>query len=76
MTQVKYKLAVERDDHMNIDPLGDWDGTWDEDFAYVIYDKYGYIERRWGGFHTAEQAREAGEKALARMEQADSRREE
>ena len=61
-------MIVEQDNHRNIDPLGDWDGTWDESYAYVIYDAYGYQEARWGGFRTEEQAREAGEKALERME--------
>lgn len=63
------KMIVEQDNHRNIDPLGDWDGTWDESYAYVIYDAYGYQEARWGGFRTEEEAREAGEKALKRLEE-------
>ena len=50
------RMIVEPDYHRNIDPLGDWDGTWDESFVYVIYDAYGYQEARRGGFHTEEQA--------------------
>lgn len=70
MTQdKKLRMFVEPDYHRNINPLGDWDGTWDESFVYVIYDAYGYQEARRGGFHTEEQAREAGEKALKRMEE-------
>ena len=69
MTQGKLKMFVEPDYHRNIDPLGDWDGTWDESYCYVIYDAYGYQEARGGGFRTEEQAREAGEKALKRMEE-------
>ena len=60
---MKLKMIVEPDYHRNIGPLGDWDGTWDESYAYVIYDADGDQVRR-GGFHTEEQAREAGEKAL------------
>lgn len=70
MTQErKLRMIVEPDYRRNIDPLGDWDGTWDESFVYVIYDAYGFQEARRGGFHTEEQAREAGEKALKRMEE-------
>ena len=70
MTQdKKLRMFVEPDYHRNIDPLGDWDGTWDESYAYVIYDAYGYEEARWGGFRTEEEAREAGKKALKRMEE-------
>ena len=66
---MKLRMIVEPDYHRNIDPWGDWDGTWDESYVYVIYRKDGYQVERWGGFRTEEQAREAGEKALKRMEE-------
>lgn len=65
---MKLRMIVEPDYHRNIDPCGDWDGTWDESYVYVIYRKDGYQVERWGGFRTEEQAREAGEKVLKRME--------
>lgn len=65
----KLRMFVEPDYHRNIGPLGDWDGTWDESFVYAIYDENGEEVERWGHYHTAEQAREAGEKALKRMEE-------
>ena len=66
---MKLKMIVEPDYHRNIDPWGDWDGTWDESYCYVIYDAHGYQKERWGGFRTEEQARVAGEKVLKRMEE-------
>lgn len=67
---MRLKMIVEPDYHKNIDPLGDWDGTWDESYCYVIYDsKDGQDVVTKFGFRTEEQAREAGEKALKRLEE-------
>lgn len=67
MTQERnLRMFVEPDYHRNIGPLGDWDGTWDESYCYVIYDENGEEVERRGHYHTAEQAREAG---LKRMEE-------
>lgn len=60
-------MFVEPYYHKNIDPLGDWDGTWDETFVYYIFGEDGYQVRR-SGFRTEEEAREAGERALKRLE--------
>lgn len=68
MTQGKFKLAVWPEYHANIDTLGDWDGTCDKSFQYLIFDEQGGIEERCGGFHKEEQAREAGEKVLKILE--------
>ena len=67
---MRLRMIVEPDYHRNIGPLGDWDGTWDESYCYVIYDsKNGQDVVTKFGFHTEEQAREAGEKALKRLEE-------
>ena len=48
---------------------GHWDGTWDYSYEWAIYDEEGYQLDGWGGFHSEEKARIAGEKALKRMEE-------
>lgn len=67
MTQKKLKMIVEPEYHKNIDSLGDWDGTWDETFEYIIFSDQEYYIKKQGGYHTAEKAKEAGEKALKRL---------
>ena len=70
----KLKLFVRRVDHKCTDSQGEWDGTWDETYEYVIYDDItGDEVTEWGGYPTREKAREAGEEKL--KEQAESRRE-
>ena len=69
MTQGKWTLIVEPEYHKNIDPLGDWDGTCCKDYCFKIYDSNWYQEEKMGGYRTEEEAREAGEKALRRMEE-------
>jgi hypothetical protein len=52
-----------------IDYEGEWDGTYDDSFEYIIYDSEGIEVAGRGGYNTAEQAREAGEKKLKEMEE-------
>lgn len=63
----KLKLSVWRVDHKCIDSDGEWDGTWDESFAFGIFDQEGYEVTGRDGYHTEEKARQAGEKALKRL---------
>ena len=63
------RLCVHRVDHKCIDTDGEWDGTWDESYEYLIYDEEGYEVAGWDGFHSEKKAREAGEKALKRWEE-------
>lgn len=51
-----------------IDYEGEWDGTYDESFEYIIYDSEGIEVAGMDGYNTAEQAHEAGEKKLKEME--------
>ena len=51
-----------------IDYEGEWDGTYDESFEYIIYDSEGIEVAGMGGYDTAKQAHEAGEKKLKEME--------
>lgn len=68
MTQGKLKMIVEPEYHKNIDTLGDWDRTCCESFAYYVFGEDGYDVETMGGYLTEEKAREAGEKALKRLE--------
>lgn len=63
------RLCVHRVDHKCIDTDGEWDGTWDESYEYLIYDEEGYEVAGWGGFHSEKKAREAGEKALTKLKE-------
>ena len=63
------RLCVHRVDHKCIDTDGEWDGTWDESYEYLIYDEEGYEVAGWGGYPTREAAREAGEKALTKLKE-------
>lgn len=70
MTQDReLRLCVHRVDWKCIDTEGYWDGTWDYSYEWAIYDEEGYQLDGWGGFHSEEKARIAGEKALKRMEE-------
>lgn len=68
MTHKKLRLCVCRQDHKCIDSDGEWDGTWDESYEYLIYDEEGYEVAGWGGFHSEEKARIAGEEKLKKLE--------
>ena len=61
-------MIVKPEYHKNTDSMGDWDGTCFKSYCYAIYDSDWFQEESWGGYHTEEQAREAGEKALKRLE--------
>ena len=65
----KLILSICRIDRKCIDSDGEWDGTWDDSYEWLIYDEEGYQLDGWGGFHSEEKARIAGEKALKRMEE-------
>lgn len=62
------KLRVCRIDHKCIDTDGYWDGTYDDSYEYIICDDDEFEVAGMGGYHTREQAREAGEKKLAQLE--------
>ena len=71
MTQERdLKLFIRRVDHKCTDSQGEWDGTWDETYEYVIYDgSTGDEVTEWGGYPTRKAAREAGEKALTKLKE-------
>ena len=64
----KLKLCVCRIDHKCIDSDGEWDGTWDDSYEWLIYDEEGYLVAGRDGDHTEEKARKAGEEKLKRLE--------
>jgi len=70
MAEKDLRLFVRRVDHKCTDSQGEWDGTWDETYEYVIYDDItGDEVTEWGGYPTRERAREAGEKKLKTLEE-------
>lgn len=69
MTHGRLSLCVHRVGHRCIDNDGEWDGTWDYSYKWAIYEEEGCQIDGFGGFHTAEQAKIAGEKALKRWEE-------
>ena len=52
-----------------IDCEGEWDGTYDDSFEYIIYDSEGIEVAGWDGFRSKEEARKEGEKKLKEMEE-------
>jgi hypothetical protein len=68
-TMNKLRLCVCPVHRKCIDYEGEWDGTYNDSFEYIIYDSEGIEVAGWDGYNTAEQAREAGEKKLKAMEE-------
>ena len=69
MTHKNLRLCVCRVDHKCIDTDGEWDGTWDDSYEWLIYDDEGYEVAGRSGYLTEEKAREAGEKALTKLKE-------
>jgi len=65
----KLRLSICRIDRKCIDYEGEWVGTWDESYEFLIYDSEGLEVASRGGYHTEEQARIAGEEKLKRLEE-------
>ena len=63
------RLSICRIDRKCIDYEGEWDGTWDESYEYIIYDEEGIEVAGWDGYGTEEEARKAGEEKLKRLEE-------
>ena len=63
------KLCVHRVDHKCIDLEGNWDGTWDESYEYIIRDEEGFEIAGMDGYLTEAKAREAGEEALKKLKE-------
>ena len=62
-------LSICRIDRKCIDYEGEWDGTYDESYEYIIYDGEGIEVAGRDGFNTHDEAREAGEKKLKELEE-------
>lgn len=65
----KLRLSICRIDRKCIDYEGEWDGTWDESYEYIIYDNEGIEVSGRDGFRTHDEAREAGERRLKELEE-------
>lgn len=65
----KLRLSICRIDRKCIDYEGEWDGTYDESYEYIIYDGEGIEVAGRDGFYTHDKAREAGEKKLKELEE-------
>lgn len=63
----KFRLVVSAEHQKCIDHQGEWDGTYDDTFLYIIYDDNNIEIETIGGFPTAEIARGCGEKRLSLM---------
>ena len=63
----KLRLYVGPVHHKCVDSNGDWDGTWDESYEYIIYDEEGIEVAGHDGYDTEEKARIAGEEKLKRL---------
>ena len=64
----KLRLRVFPVDHKCLDTEGEWDGTYDESYEYIIYNDEGIEVAGMDGYHTEEQARIAGEEKLKSLE--------
>ena len=62
-------LSICRIDRKCIDYEGEWDGTYDESYEYIIYDGEGIEVAGWDGYRSEEAARIAGEERLKRLEE-------
>ena len=65
----KLRLSICKRLHKCIDYEGEWDGTWDESYEYIIYDAEGLEVAGRDGYGTEEKARIAGEEKLKRLEE-------
>lgn len=65
----KLRLSVCKKLHKCLDSDGDWDGVYDEIYEYIIYDEEGIEVAGWDGYGTEEEARQAGEERLKRLEE-------
>jgi hypothetical protein len=63
------KLRVRDVAHKCLSSDGEWDRTWDTSYEWVIEDEEGMEIDGMDGYHTMEQAREAGEKKLKELEE-------
>jgi hypothetical protein len=63
------RLSICRIDRKCIDYEGEWDGTYDESYEYIIYDEEGFEVAGMDGYRTREEAREVGEKKLKELEE-------
>lgn len=64
----KLRLCVCKKLHKCTSSNGEWDGTLDESYEYIIYDEDGIEVDGWDGYNTEEAARIAGEMRLKIME--------
>ena len=64
----KYRLAIYTVNRRCIDSEGEWDGTWDTSYEWVILNMDGEIVDSMDGFNTHDGARSAGEAVLKKME--------
>lgn len=60
-------LRIRAIDHKCTSSDGEWDGTWDTSYEWVI-ERDGEEIAGMDGYRTYDQARDAGEMAFARME--------
>ena len=58
------ELMICHNVHKCISSEGEWDGTYDESYEYIIYDGEGIEVAGWDGFNTHDKARVAGERKL------------
>ena len=65
----KLILSICRIDRKCIDYEGEWDGTYDESYEYIIYNDEGIEVAGMDGYHTEGQARIAGEEKLKSLEE-------
>ena len=65
----KLRLSVCKRLHKCTSSAGEWDGTWDEWYEYIIFNSDGEIVDQESGFHSKDKAREAGEKRLKQLEE-------
>lgn len=64
----KLRLCVCKQIHKCTSSDGEWDGTWDDSYEYIIYDEDGIEVDGWDGYRPEEAARIAGEERLKRLE--------
>jgi hypothetical protein len=65
----KFRLYVGAQHHKCTSSQGEWDGTWDDSYEYIIYDEEGFEVAGMDGYRTREEARKAGEKKLKELEE-------
>lgn len=62
---MEYRLYIEENYHDNRDSDGNWDGTWETSYSYVIENDY--FRDRGGTYLTKEEAMRAGERELNKL---------